>query len=74
MPWELGFKDGHNSRVAIVPIAQLSLSSYAGREYLGIYPYVDKAEAETGNELLWVNRSRTHYITLEEWLNGANLT
>ena len=42
MPWELGFKDGHNSRAAIFPVSQSQNSTdmYSGQEYLGIYPYV----------------------------------
>jgi len=37
MPWELGFFDGHDGRVAILPIAKSPEPSYVGHEYLGIY-------------------------------------
>jgi TIR domain len=74
MPWELGFKDGHNTRVAIVPVAQFSTTTYVGREYLGIYPYIDEADDEMSIERLWVNRSRTRYVALDEWLTGEEPT
>jgi len=37
MPWELGFKDGHNTRAAILPVSQQSTEAYAGQEYLAGY-------------------------------------
>lgn len=42
MPWELGFKDGHNKKVAILPIVQNSDSEYKGQEYLGVYSHIAK--------------------------------
>ena len=74
MPWELGFKDGHNTRVAIVPVARFSTTTYVGREYLSIYPYIDEADDEMSIERLWVNRSRTRYVALDEWLTGEEPT
>jgi hypothetical protein len=51
MPWELGYFDGFRSAVAVLPIAQTTQESFAGQEYLGLYPYID------GSGLtLWVNR------------------
>ena len=38
MPWELGFKDGHNNRSAILPLQATRRDDYKGQEYLGIYP------------------------------------
>jgi TIR domain-containing protein len=73
MPWELGFKDGHNSRVAILPVVQQSAMSYHGQEYLGIYPYVDEANSAAGSKKLWVSRSSTCYIDFDSWLNGEVL-
>jgi hypothetical protein len=40
MPWELGYFDGIRSKVAICPITRSS--SYDGREYLGLYPFMEK--------------------------------
>jgi hypothetical protein len=51
MPWELGYFDGFRSAVSILPIAQTTQESFAGQEYLGLYPYVDGS-----GTTLWVNR------------------
>jgi hypothetical protein len=74
MPWELGFKDGHNTRVAVLPIVQYPATSYNGQEYLGIYPYVDQAPDTSGGQKLWVNRSPTCYVQFDMWVNGADPT
>ncbi len=71
MPWELGFKDGHNRKAAILPVSQTDGDSYAGQEYLGIYPYVSrdltKGSADTK---LWINVSTTCYVLFDKWLAG----
>src|SRR6266581_3241453 len=51
MPWELGYFDGFRSAVAILPVAQTTQESFAGPEYLGLYPYIDITTTT-----LWVNR------------------
>lgn len=48
MPWELGFKDGHNSRVAILPVATGNSYDFKGQEYLGIYPFMQIANDNVG--------------------------
>ena len=50
MPWELGYKHGHNGKCAILPIKEHSYSSdiFTGQEYLGIYDKVIKTTA------LWI--------------------
>ncbi|MER8962735.1 MULTISPECIES: hypothetical protein [unclassified Mesorhizobium] len=60
MPWELGYFDGFNGAVAVLPVTQNHQTSYDGQEYLGIYPYLDEAPAEgsTTNEM-WINKSST---------------
>lgn len=72
MPWELGFKDGHNQKAAILPIAQTDTQSYFGQEYLGIYPYIteDTVRNEGLKKHLWIRRSSTSYILFEDWLKG----
>ena len=71
MPWELGFKDGHNQKAAILPIVQFETQSYSGQEYLGIYPYVTEDAISGGvKKHLWIRQSSTCYILFEEWLNG----
>jgi hypothetical protein len=74
MPWELGFKDGDNTRAAILPIMQYSTTTYQGREYLGIYPYVDVGDNRLGQRRLWVRRSSTCYVHFDGWLAGENPT
>ncbi|MCZ8227525.1 MAG: TIR domain-containing protein [Burkholderiaceae bacterium] len=76
MPWELGFKDGHNKKAAILPIAQTDTQSYVGQEYLGIYPYITEDTANDGstNKRLWVRRSTTCYTLFESWLQGQEPT
>lgn len=72
MPWELGYMDGHNSKAAILPVAQYATSSYAGQEYLGVYPYVVKDQmANTTTERLWIHKDPTTYVIFEAWLNGT---
>ncbi len=71
MPWELGYKDGENTRVAVLPVVQTSTISYNGQEYLGIYPYIDVADNTEGKRRLWVRRSSTCYVNFDSWLTGS---
>lgn len=73
MPWELGFKDGHNRRAAILPVAQHATSTFTGQEYLAIYPYVVKDQAANApGDKLWIHTSPTCYIIFDAWLNGSD--
>ncbi|MFA5204024.1 MAG: toll-Interleukin receptor [Lentisphaeria bacterium] len=73
MPWELGYKDGHNTRTTILPIVDTQSSYYLGKEYLGLYPYIDYAkEKNTGKMKLWVNRNDHDYVDFDSWLNGRD--
>lgn len=76
MPWELGFKDGHNQKAAILPITQTDTQNYIGQEYLGIYPYIteDLAAGEDKRKRLWTRRSSTCYVLFDSWLNGIEPT
>ncbi|MCT7586740.1 toll/interleukin-1 receptor domain-containing protein [Aliarcobacter butzleri] len=41
MPWELGYFDGVNGHVAILPIMKYDTKTeYEGQEYLELYPYI----------------------------------
>ena len=51
MPWELGYFDGFRSAVTVLPIATTETNSFAGQEYLGLYPYIDGSLTT-----LWVNK------------------
>lgn len=41
MCWELGWFDGENGHVAILPVLPDDNRYYRGREFLGLYPYVE---------------------------------
>jgi len=71
MPWELGYFDGFNGAVAILPVTQYSQESYEGQEYLGIYPYLDEATAvaSTINEM-WINKSGSKSRRWTTWLTA----
>lgn len=63
MPWELGYFDGHNGNVAILPIVRTANQvSYKGEEYLGLYPYVDLTSGT-----LFVHRDSSHYLRWSQW-------
>ena len=68
MPWECGYFDGINGKVAIFPIVKSDENSFTGQEYLGLYPYIDV----TGNTI-WVNSIKSGYCNISEWLNGKFL-
>lgn len=71
MPWELGFFDGLKGRVGIVPVVQNGSDQFAGEEYLGLYPYVDRATIkDTNKPALWINTAPTVYALLRGWLRG----
>ncbi|NBC33118.1 MAG: hypothetical protein GVY13_10630 [Alphaproteobacteria bacterium] len=72
MPWELGYFDGHNGNVAILPIiGNADSDTFQGQEYLGLYPYVDITgiRGATG-QAAWVNKSVSQYIALRSWKTG----
>ena len=71
MPWELGFKDGHNTRAAILPIVLTPTATFAGQEYLGLYPYVDKTAGSSGQPRLWIHRSPSCWVHFDDWLKGG---
>lgn len=41
MCWELGWFDGEKGRVAVLPVVQEDKKFYRGREFLGLYPYME---------------------------------
>jgi hypothetical protein len=68
MPWELGYFDGHNGKVAVVPIVDGYETSFSGQEYLSLYPWIDKAGAN-----LFVNGvpGATSFQSIRQWLPAA---
>ena len=75
-PWELGFVDGLNGRVAILPILNEENNKYKGQEYLGIYPYVDFEKVkDTENYEFWINDpdNPEKYSRLKKWIEDGKL-
>jgi len=71
MPWETGYADGHNGKVAICPLVDGNMSNFDGLEYLSLYPYVDIAKANGSNSnSLWINESPDRYCSFDSWLNS----
>lgn len=48
MCWELGWFDGRRGPVAVLPVLQEGERYYRGREFLGLYPYVELDEEGRG--------------------------
>lgn len=71
MPWELGFFDGFNGRVGVVPVTRNQEEVFKGEEYLSLYPYVDRMATKQGIDKLWINRTRDEYAPLYEWSKGT---
>lgn len=72
MPWELGYFDGLGGRVAIVPFTETRQETFAGQEYLGLYPYVDEApSSQTAKQHLWVNSPGVQARVVGTWLRPS---
>lgn len=74
MPWELGYFDGHNGNVAILPVvAEADRATFVGEEFLGLYPYVDVATIQnTQQREVFVNRAANDYKTFEDWRTSTD--
>lgn len=71
MPWELGYMDGEKGHCAILPITDSEHSSFAGQEFLSVYPYVTKeyiSGAPERGEVLWINESANRSVQMKLWL------
>ena len=74
MPWEVGYFDGFNSNVAILPIARSeNQTTFVGTEYLGLYPYVDV----TGRNIssagkLYLHRNANKYAGFDTWVSSTD--
>jgi hypothetical protein len=69
MPWELGYMDAKTNRVAVAPILEDDENDedFLGREYLGIYPYLDLS-----SDTFFIQKSSSSYVTLKNWLIGQD--
>jgi hypothetical protein len=73
MPWELGFFDGLNGKVGVIPVSSSHEDSFEGEEYVSLYPYIDLAKAKGSKSMnLWINTSATIYGLLDEWIEQGN--
>lgn len=73
MPWECGFFDGKKEKVAIVPILKTSTdNSFSGKEFLGLYPYIVQQQNTKKQEMLWVRRSSSQYVSYDYWVKTSN--
>lgn len=71
MRWELGWKDGENGRVAILPIEGSTTDAWTGQQFLGLYPYASDGPIKiTGAMKYWIHRKESCYVLFDEWLNG----
>ncbi len=67
MPWELGYMDARTRKVAVAPIVSRTESNFDGREYLGLYPYLDLS-----GDSFYIHASIMKYVGLQRWMNGEN--
>jgi hypothetical protein len=76
MPWELGYFDGFNGNVAILPVVpDTEELNFDHEEYLQIYPKVDVLEFGP-RPRLFVNRARRleggKALAFEAWQRGTD--
>lgn len=63
MPWELGYFDGLNGNVAILPlVTQPNQLEFRGEEFLGLYGYVDLSSGS-----LYIHQNRARYANYDIW-------
>jgi hypothetical protein len=67
MPWECGYFDGINGKIAILPVSKVDEHSFNGQEYLGLYPYID-----VSSSIIWVNSTKSGFCSIKDWLNGKS--
>ena len=65
----MGFFDGLNGAIGIIPVTHHGEQTFKGEEYLNLYPYVDVTEHGNANERkLWIRRSVDVYASLGGWI------
>jgi len=72
MPWELGYFDGSNGTVAVVPVLASVNENYAGHEFVGLYPYVDFTKLSVSpTRSVYIHRSSGEYLDFDKWQKGV---
>lgn len=70
MPWELGYMDARTGRVAVAPVLDDENSEdFEGREYLGIYPYLDLTA-----DSFYIQSDSSTWVSLDGWMQGQDPT
>lgn len=71
MPWELGYFDGfRGGMVSIMPVLEKEHDTFAGQEYLGLYPTISKGTySGTQQEEVFV-KGATTWTTLKTFGTG----
>jgi hypothetical protein len=71
MPWELGYMDGQTSgKVAIFPLPGAGAGSFAGQEYLSIYPKVERVSWTDGTRSLGLEVRPRQFSRLAGFVRG----
>lgn len=72
MPWGLGYFDGMKSGfIGILPIVDYSGGSFAGQEYIGLYPLVERLPLTGGGtKLCVVEKAGKGYRFLDDFARG----
>lgn len=65
MPWELGYMDAKSGSVVVAPILDDDDSTFKGREYLGLYPYLDIT-----NDSFYIHKDSESWVNISDWMRG----
>lgn len=64
MPWELGYMDARTGKVVVAPILGED-ENFEGREYLGLYPYLDLTSTS-----FYIHKSDSEWVDIKGWMQG----
>ncbi len=64
MPWELGYMDAKTGRVAVAPVLDED-TDFNGREYLGLYPYLDLT-----SDSFYIHSNPSEWVGFKGWMAG----
>lgn len=69
MCWEIGWFDGENGHVAVLPVLAGDQKHYRGREFLGLYPYIE-VDADGRLKVIRPAATNRHGLTMFEAPNS----
>lgn len=67
MPWELGYMDARTGKVSVAPIMDDDEEDFEGREYLGLYPYLDLT-----NDNFYIHNNSSEWVKFQGWMAGES--